>query len=53
MSEGPSVEKATFFSWCVNWFLLFAKLFVAIFSGSKAMYAALAGNNPTAFNIIC
>jgi cation diffusion facilitator family transporter len=37
-----NIKLANQASWLVNWFLLFAKLFIAIISNSKAMYAALA-----------
>lgn len=42
MEESDGTKLAINASWAVNWFLLFAKAFVVIVSGSKAVTASLA-----------
>ena len=37
-----SIDLAVTLSWAVNWFLLIAKLYIAIVSSSKAVWASLA-----------
>ncbi len=46
MTSGAlDTEKAEQWSWIVNWLLLVMKLVIAILSGSKAVWAAFAGNS--------